>query len=165
MNSSGITARRKVAGAIVGSLLGGVAAATIAAPSAAAAPQGCSAAEVAGTASSTLGAARGYLNDHPGANQVVTAAFNQPRGQAETDLRNYFTANPGEYYDLKGILAPIGDKQRQCNVPVLPPTCSRPTTRSWPASQSHDNRTRRCSRRCGGGFFASTPSGSRGVPT
>jgi len=120
MNSSGISARRKLTGAIVGSLLGGVAAATIAAPTAAAAPQGCSAADVAGTASSTLGAARGYLNDHPGANQVVTAAFNQPRGAAETDLRNYFTSNPGEYYDLKGILSPIGDKQRQCNVPVLP---------------------------------------------
>ena len=120
MNFSGTTARRKVAGAIVGSLLGGVVAATIAAPSAVAAPQGCSAAEVAGTASSTLGAARGYLNDHPAANQVVTAAFNQPRGQAATDLRNYFTANPGEYYALKGILAPIADKQRQCNVAVLP---------------------------------------------
>ena len=120
MNFSGTTARRKVAGAIVGSLLGGVVAATIAAPSAVAAPQGCSAAEVAGTASSTLGAARGYLNDHPAANQVVTAAFNQPRGQAATDLRNYFTANPGEYYDLRGILSPIGDKQRQCNVAVLP---------------------------------------------
>ena len=120
MNFSGTTARRKVAGAIVGSLLGGVVAATIAAPSAVAAPPGCRAAEVAGTASSTLGAARGYLNDHPGANQVVTAAFNQPRGQAATDLRNYFTANPGEYYDLRGILSPIGDKQRQCNVAVLP---------------------------------------------
>jgi hemophore-related protein len=120
MNFTGITARRKVAGAIVGTLMAGVAAATIAAPSAGAAPQGCSASDVAGTASSTLGAARGYLNDHPDANQVVTAAFNQQRGQAATDLRNYFTANPGEYYDLKGILAPIGDKQRQCNVNVLP---------------------------------------------
>ena len=120
MRFSGITVRRKVAGTVIGSLLGGVAAATIAAPSAVAAPQGCSAADVAGTASSTLSAARQYLNDHPGANQVVTAAFNQPRGQAETDLRNYFTANSGEYYDLKGILAPIGDKQRQCNVTVLP---------------------------------------------
>jgi heme-binding protein len=120
MNFINVSARRKVAGALAGSLLGGLAAATIVAPSAAAAPQGCSAADVAGTASSTLGAARGYLNDHPGANQVVTAAFNQPRGQAETELRNYFTANPGEYYDLKGILAPIGDKQRECNVPVLP---------------------------------------------
>jgi heme-binding protein len=120
MKFTDISARRKVAGAIAGSLLGGIAAATMVAPSATAAPEGCSAADVAGTASSTLGAARGYLNDHPGANQVVTAAFNQPRGQAETDLRNYFTANPGEYYDLKGILSPIGDKQRQCNVPVLP---------------------------------------------
>ena len=30
-------------------------------------------------------------------------------------------ANPGEYYDLRGILAPIGDVQRSCNVTVLPP--------------------------------------------
>ena len=120
MNFIGITARRKVAGAIVGSLLGGVAAATIAAPSAAAAPQGCSVGEVADTVSATWSSARQYLNGHPGANQIVNAAFNQPRAQAETDLRNYFTANPGEYYDLKGILAPIGDKQRQCPVAVLP---------------------------------------------
>ena len=121
MNFSGNTARRKVTGAIVGSLLGGVAAATIAAPSAAAAPQGCSAGDVADTVSSTWSSARQYLNAHPSANQVVTAAFNQPRGQAATDLRNYFTSNPSEYYDLKGILSPIGDKQRQCNVTVLSP--------------------------------------------
>ena len=119
MNLSATTARRKVAGAIVGSLLGGVAAATIVAPSAVAAPQGCSAGEVADTVSSSWGSARQYLNTHPDANNVVMAAFNQPRGQAATDLRNYFTANPGQYYDLKGILAPIGDKQRQCNVNVL----------------------------------------------
>ena len=118
MNLSGITARRKMA--VSATLLGGVAAGLIAAPSAAAAPQGCSAADVAGTASTTMSAARSYLNDHPSANQVVTAAFNAPRGQAETDLRNYFTANPSEYYDLKGILAPIGDKQRECNTAVLP---------------------------------------------
>jgi heme-binding protein len=121
MNFTGITARRKVAGALVGSLLGGLAAATIAAPSAAAAPQGCSAGEVADTVSATWSSARQYLNAHPGANQVVTSAFNAPRPQAETEVRNYFTANPGEYYDLKGILSPIGDKQRQCNVTVLSP--------------------------------------------
>ncbi|GFG53636.1 hemophore-related protein [Mycolicibacterium agri] len=120
MNFTGITARRKMAGAVVGSLLGGVAAATIAAPAAAAAPQGCSFSDVADTASATWSEARQYLNAHPGANQVVTAAFNQPRPQAEADIRNYFTANPGEYYDLRGILAPIGDKQRQCDVTVLP---------------------------------------------
>jgi hemophore-related protein len=121
MNFTGITARRKVAGALVGSLLGGLAAATIGAPSAAAAPQGCSAGEVADTVSGTWSSARQYLNAHPGANQVVTSAFAAPRPQAETEVRDYFTANPGEYYDLKGILSPIGDKQRQCNVTVLSP--------------------------------------------
>ena len=78
MKFSGITARRKVAGAIVGSLLGGVAAATIAAPSAVAAPQaGCSVGEVADTVSATWSSARQYLNSHPAANQVVMGALNE----------------------------------------------------------------------------------------
>ncbi len=42
--------------------------------------------------------------------------------QAAANLRGYFTAHPQEYYDLRGILAPIGDAQRQCNVTVLPPS-------------------------------------------
>ncbi len=112
MKFSGITARRKMAGASAGLLLGGIAAATIAAPTAAAAPAGCSASELSGTVSAVMGEARQYLNSHPGANQAVTAAFNQPREQAAANLRGYFTANPQEYYDLRGILAPIGDKQR-----------------------------------------------------
>jgi heme-binding protein len=33
----------------------------------------------------------------------------------------YFTAHPQEYNDLRGILAPIGDTQRQCNTTVLSP--------------------------------------------
>ena len=122
MKLSGITARRKMAGAVVGSLLGGVAAATIAAPSAVAAPQGgCSVGEVADTVSASWTSTRQYLNTHPGANQVVMGALDQSRPQAESDVRGYFTANPGEYYELRGILAPIGEKQRQCNVTVLPP--------------------------------------------
>ena len=43
MKFSGITARRRVAGVAAGCLLGGVAAATIAAPTAAAAPDQCAA--------------------------------------------------------------------------------------------------------------------------
>ncbi|MBE1550630.1 hemophore-related protein [Mycobacterium sp. OAS707] len=120
MKFSGTTARRRVAGVAVGCVLGGVAAATIAAPTATAAPD-CSAAGVSNTVSTTLGSARAYLNGHPSANQAVGAAFSQPRDQASATLRGYFTANPQEYYDLKGILAPIGDTQRQCNVSVLPP--------------------------------------------
>jgi hemophore-related protein len=119
MNFSGIT-RRGIAGVAAGCLLGGVAAATIAAPTAAAAPE-CTAGGVSNTVSTTLGSARAYLNAHPGANQAVGAAFSQPREQAAGTLRSYFTANPQEYYDLRGILAPIGDTQRQCNVSVLPP--------------------------------------------
>jgi hemophore-related protein len=120
MKFSGITARRGIAGVAAGCMLGGVAAATIAAPTAAAAPE-CTAGGVSNTVSTTLGSARAYLNAHPGANQAVGAAIAQPRPQASATLRGYFTANPQEYYDLKGILAPIGDTQRVCNVSVLPP--------------------------------------------
>jgi len=120
MKFSGVTARRGIVGVAAGCVLGGVAAATIAAPTAAAAPE-CTASGVSNTVSTTLGSARAYLNAHPGANQAVGAAFSQPRDQAAGTLRSYFTANPQEYYDLRGILAPIGDTQRQCNVSVLPP--------------------------------------------
>jgi heme-binding protein len=119
MKFSGITARRTATGLCAG-LLGGLAAATIAAPAASAAPN-CGADNVAGTVSSVTGSARSYLAAHPGANQAVTAAMGQPRPAAEASLRGYFNANPQEYYDLRGILAPIGDVQSQCNVSVLPP--------------------------------------------
>ena len=120
MKITGITARR-AASAVGAGLLGGLAAATIAVPTAAAAPEQCGADQLAGTVSSVTGSARAYLANHPGANQAVTAAIGQPRPQAEANLRGYFTANPTEYYELRGILAPIGDVQRQCNVSVLPP--------------------------------------------
>lgn len=95
------------------------AAATIAAPAASAAPD-CSGQGVANTVSSVTGSARDYLRAHPGAGQVVYAAQDQPRDQAAANIRNYFTANPQEYYELRGIIAPIGDTQRACNVSVLP---------------------------------------------
>ena len=120
MKISSIVARRRVAGVSAGFLLGGIAIGVIGAPSAAAAPD-CSPAGVNGTVSSVEGTAQQYLAGHPGANQVVTAAYGQPRGEAATNLRNYFTAHPQEYYDLRGILAPIGDTERQCNVKALPP--------------------------------------------
>ena len=120
MKFRGIAARRQIAGACAASLLGGLAAATIAAPSAMAAPE-CSASNVSGTVSNVTGAARAYLDSHPSANQAVTTAFSQPRPEASATLRGYFTANPQEYYDLRGILAPIGDVQRTCNIQALPP--------------------------------------------
>jgi hemophore-related protein len=120
MKISSIVARRRVAGISAGFLLGGLTMGVIAAPSAAAAPD-CSPGGVNATVSSAQGAAQQYLAAHPGANQVVTAAYGQPRPEAESSLRGYFTGHPQEYYDLRGILAPIGDTERQCNVTALPP--------------------------------------------
>ncbi|MFZ0832667.1 MAG: heme-binding protein [Mycobacterium sp.] len=119
MKISGTDARVKVVGA--GIVLGGLAAAIVSAPSATAAPAQCDASGVANTVSSVTGSARQYLADHPAANQVVTAAMSQPQSQAASNLRAYFTANPQEYYDLRGILSPIGETQRTCNVSVLTP--------------------------------------------
>jgi heme-binding protein len=124
MKVSRIAAYRGLAGitasCLFGALTGGMAIGIFGAPSAAAAPD-CSPGGVNATVSSATGAARQYLNDHPDANQVVTAAFNQPRSQASASLRDYFSSHPQEYSDLRGILAPIGDTERQCNVRALPP--------------------------------------------
>jgi hemophore-related protein len=92
----------------------------VGAPTAAAAPDG-SPDGVNATVSSVTGTVQQYLAAHPDANQVVTAAYGQPRAQAASNLRNYFTAHPQEYNDLRGILTPIGDTERQCNVSALRP--------------------------------------------
>ncbi|MEO6794403.1 MAG: heme-binding protein [Mycobacterium sp.] len=100
-------------------LLGIAAASLLVAPSASAAPD-CSPAAVSTTVDSVTGSAQQYLAAHPGANAVVSQAISQPRPQATTDVRSYFTAHPQEYYELRGILAPIGETQRQCQTTVLP---------------------------------------------
>ncbi|CAM4114051.1 hypothetical protein MB901379_04596 [Mycobacterium basiliense] len=120
MKISSIGMRRGVGGASVGLLLGGIVLGVVVAPSAAATPD-CSPAGIDATVSAVTGAAQQYLAAHPGAGQVVSAAYGQPRGEAAANIRGYFTAHPQEYYDLRGILAPIGDTERQCQVTALPP--------------------------------------------
>jgi heme-binding protein len=119
MKITSIIARRRMAGVSAGCALAGMAIGIVAAPSAAAAPD-CSPAGVNATVTSAEGAAQQYLAGHPGASQVVSAAYGQPRPEAASSLRGYFTAHPQEYQDLRGILAPIGDTERQCNVTALP---------------------------------------------
>jgi heme-binding protein len=114
MKISRFTAYRRAAGTGAGCVLGGMAIGIVGAPD-------CSPDGVQATVSSATGTARQYIDSHPGANQAVAAAYNQPRQQAAADLRNYFTTHPQEYNDLRGILAPIGDTERQCNVTALPP--------------------------------------------
>lgn len=111
----------KISGVFTAALMGGLAVATFAAP-AASADEVCSAAGVANTVNTVTGSAQQYLGDHPAAGEVLYAAVRQTPDQAAAEVRNYFSANPMEYLTLRGILAPIGDVERQCNVAVLPPT-------------------------------------------
>ena len=68
---------------------------------------------------------RSAVPHHPQRCPTGAACRRQPgSAQAQANVRGYFTANPGEYYDLRGILALIGDVQRTCDVSVLPPNLS-----------------------------------------
>ena len=158
MKFSGITMRVDgIVGACAAALLGGLAVATVAAPSAAAAPRAVQRERAVGHRQLGDGFGprvprqppRRQPGGHRGAEPAATAG-------AEANLRGYFTANPSEYYDLRGILAPIGDTQRQCNVTVLPASWRRPTASSWPAEieQRIDPPPQP---RCGGGFSYSPP--------
>jgi len=120
MKISATTTRRGAGGAFAACMLGGVAAATIALPAAQAQPAPCNASSFAITASGVLNAAGGYLNTHPGANDVLTRAANQPAGEAESNVRAYFTAHPNEYLDLRNIARPLIDQRNQCGFNVGP---------------------------------------------
>ena len=94
--------RRTVFGVIPGCVL-----CVLVAPTAGAAPDPCSASGVAATASGVLNAASGYLDGHPDANNVLTAAVNQPPADAKASVRGYFLSHPGEALELKGIAQPL----------------------------------------------------------
>lgn len=119
MTMSSKTARRGIAGAFAACALGGVAAATIALPTATAQPA-CNASGFATTAGGVLSAAGGYLATHPGANDVLTRAASQPAGEGEASVRGYFTAHPNEFVDLRNIARPLIDQRNQCGVTVQP---------------------------------------------
>jgi hypothetical protein len=73
MTMSVTAVRRGLFGAFATCTLGGLAAATIAIPSAAAEP-GCAASDFSRTASGVLASAGGWLDTHPQANDVLSAA-------------------------------------------------------------------------------------------
>jgi hemophore-related protein len=106
----------------IASLLGGLAAVAVSttmAPTAAAAPP-CSASNFATVSSGVLSQAGVYLAPHPGANDVLTAAVNQPTPDAKNAIRGYFIGHPGELFDLRNIARPLIDLRHQCAVAVSP---------------------------------------------
>jgi hemophore-related protein len=118
MTKSATAVRRGLFGALTTCALAGVAAATVAIPTAGAAP-GCSASDFSRTASGVLATASGWLDAHPGANDVLSAAGMQGAG-AEQSVRDYFVAHPQEYQELRGIAAPLVDLQRGCGPAIQP---------------------------------------------
>lgn len=120
MKSAEVSVARRTVGLRLSSLVGGMALAVIAAPSAFAAPD-CSKANIDNTAASVGAQAQSYMNSHPDGQAVLMSAALQPRSQAEQTLRNYAKANPQEYNEFKSILAPLAPLQQQCGVQVVPP--------------------------------------------
>jgi hemophore-related protein len=110
--------RRGLAGALVAGAFGAVIAGTVGAPTAAAAP--CTASGLSTTASGVLSDAGAYLDAHPGANDVLTAAGTLPAEEARSSVRGYFIAHPGEFLDLQAIARPLSDMRSQCGVSVSP---------------------------------------------
>ncbi|MGB3481675.1 MAG: heme-binding protein [Mycobacterium sp.] len=115
MKLTGNTVFRAAGGALAASL--GVA--VLAAPVAGAQP--CRADQAIGTISAVSGAASQYLAAHPGANDALSNAITQPREQGRETVRAYFLANPGEYFDLRNITAPLNGLRAQCGTSMLAP--------------------------------------------
>jgi heme-binding protein len=90
------------------------------APTVGAVPDPCSASGLAATSSGVLNAASGYLDSHPDANNVLTAAVNQPPADAKSSVRGYFLSHVGEALELKGIAQPLLDLKGKCNASVSP---------------------------------------------
>ena len=98
--------RRGVVGAVIAIVLGGFAAATIAAP--------CTASGLSSTASGVMADAGTYLSAHPEADKVLTDAGTQSTGDAKSAVQSYFLAHPGEFLDLKRIAQPLTELRAQC---------------------------------------------------
>lgn len=107
------TARRIVtgtigAGAVVGSLLVGLA------PSALADPPNCTAADLAGVAAGVSAATSAYLFTHPDVNAFFTGLEGSPRDTLRSQVQQYLDANPQVKADLGGIRQPLADLKTRC---------------------------------------------------
>jgi hemophore-related protein len=118
MRILGTAFRRGAAGAFAACALTGAAAGTVALPSAAA--DTCTASGLATTASGVLADAGTYLDAHPDANGVLTAAGTQPADEARSNVTTYFLGHPGEFVDLQNIVGPLRNLRSQCGVSVTP---------------------------------------------
>ena len=124
MEISSFNLRRGALGVLIAGALGGLAAVTIALPTAAAQPQ-CTAAGLSNALGTVASATGGYLASHPGADDVVTNAGALPPGESENSIRAYFVTHPQEWADLQAIARPLANLRQQCDVDVAPAQIAR----------------------------------------
>ncbi len=124
MQTSTSSMRRGALGVLAAGAVGGLAAATIALPTASAQPQ-CTASGLSNALGSVASATGGYLAGHPGANDVVTNAGALPPGDGENSIRVYFASHPQEWADLQAIAQPLRSLRKACNVDVAPAQIAR----------------------------------------
>ncbi|MCB0933009.1 MAG: heme-binding protein [Mycobacterium sp.] len=104
---------RRVTGGVIGA--GAVAAALLGvAPSAAAAPPNCTAADLAGVASGVSAATSAYLFTHPDVNDFFTGLEGTPRDELRGQIQQYLDANPQVRAELQGIRQPLVDLRARC---------------------------------------------------
>lgn len=122
MQMSGNTMRRGIGGVLAAGVLAGLAATTIALPTASAeAP--CDAAGLNTAISTVASQTAAYLSSHPSANDAITNAG--ASGDAEGAIRTYFIAHPTEWADLQRIAQPLRGLRAQCEVDVAPTEIAR----------------------------------------
>lgn len=117
--------RRGLFAAFAGSAIGGAALlgmSAMGAPAAEAAPDPCSASQIAKTVGSVATSMGTYLDAHPAANQSLTAIAAQPAGpQSLVATKNYFDTNPETAADMQRLQAPLVRLSAQCKLPVTLP--------------------------------------------
>lgn len=97
------------AGAVVGSLMMGLA------PVAAANPPNCTAADLAGTAAGVSAATSAYLFTHPEVNAFFTGLEGTPRDTLRDQIEQYMNANPQVRAELSAIRQPLTDLRNRCS--------------------------------------------------
>lgn len=114
--------RRRLIGVLSGTALGGAVAVAAIVPSATAAPDPCSASEMARTVGSVAKSAGDYLDKHPETNQAMTTILQQPAGpQSVSSLKSYFDAHPQVAGDLTSLSNPLTGLSTRCQLPISLP--------------------------------------------
>jgi hemophore len=99
-----------------------VAALTVPATPAAAAPDPCAASEVAKTIGSVANNTGAYLDSHPETNAALTTASQSQGGPAALgSVKNYFDANPQAAKDMQTLQQPLTNLSGRCKLPLTVP--------------------------------------------